>query len=182
MGAQEQLGILIRRLREERNLSVRTLASVTGFSASFISQVENGQASPSIASLERIATSLGVSLAEFFQETDANSSRVVRGTQRPTLQSGWSQAVLERLTHTHTGRLDPVLITIQPGGISAKHPASISREEFAYVVEGSLGLTFNEEEFSLEQGDAITIPANTPRKWHNDSEKPAQVLIVSPRN
>ncbi len=182
MGAQEQLGILIRRIREERKLSVRTLATVTGFSASFISQVETGQASPSIASLERIAAGLGVSLAEFFQETDARSFPVVRKSERPRLHSGWSQALLEKLTLTHSTRLYPVVITIEPGGMSGKHPASTGREEFGFVVAGSLVLTLNEEEYSLMCGDAITIPQNTPRRWHNVSAEPAQVLLVSPRN
>jgi transcriptional regulator with XRE-family HTH domain len=63
----EQVGELVRELREARRLSVRALAAQAGFSPSFISQVENEQASPSIASLERIATALGVTLVEFFQ-------------------------------------------------------------------------------------------------------------------
>ncbi|MBA3259711.1 MAG: helix-turn-helix transcriptional regulator [Gemmatimonadales bacterium] len=40
------LGESMRRLREEQQLSLRALAERTGFSASFLSQVENGQASP----------------------------------------------------------------------------------------------------------------------------------------
>ena len=54
--AEQHVGEAIRRLREGQRLSVRTLASKSGFSASFISQVELGQASPSLASLDRIAS------------------------------------------------------------------------------------------------------------------------------
>jgi XRE family transcriptional regulator, regulator of sulfur utilization len=182
VGAQEQLGILIRRLREERNLSVRTLATLTGFSPSFISQVETGQASPSIASLEKIATALGVSVAEFFQESEARSSSVVRNADRPRLHSGWSQALLEKLSLNHSSKLYPVVITIEPGGTSGKHPASTSREEFGFVLDGSIVLTLNEDEYSLQRGDAATIPANTPRRWNNSGDVPAQILIVSVRN
>ena len=46
-------------------MSVRALATKTGFSASLISQVENSQIMPSIGSLERIAAVLGVNLSEF---------------------------------------------------------------------------------------------------------------------
>ena len=49
------LGQSLRRLRESRHISLRVLAEQTDFSASFLSQVENGQASPSISSMERIA-------------------------------------------------------------------------------------------------------------------------------
>jgi ribosome-binding protein aMBF1 (putative translation factor) len=47
---QQAVGEYVRRLRTGRSLSVRELAARTGFSPSFISQVENGQASPSISS------------------------------------------------------------------------------------------------------------------------------------
>ena len=63
---QVQVGERVRSLRTALNMSVRSLASRAGFSPSFISQVENGLVSPSIASLERIASILDVTLAGFF--------------------------------------------------------------------------------------------------------------------
>ena len=60
---EQRLGPELKRLREAGGISLRLLADRAGFSASFISQVENGQASPSIASLEKIAATLGVTLA-----------------------------------------------------------------------------------------------------------------------
>jgi transcriptional regulator with XRE-family HTH domain len=45
---------------------LKVLAEQTGFSVSFLSQVENGQASHSISTMEHIATALGVTLGQFF--------------------------------------------------------------------------------------------------------------------
>ena len=59
------IGEHIRRLRSDRGLSVRAFAAQTGFSPSFISQLENGQVSPSLGSLQKIADALGVTLGEF---------------------------------------------------------------------------------------------------------------------
>ncbi len=63
---QRVVGEHVRRLRTDGGLSLRALAGQTGFSPSFISQLENGQVSPSISSMERIAEALGVTLGEFF--------------------------------------------------------------------------------------------------------------------
>jgi transcriptional regulator with XRE-family HTH domain len=60
--AEARIGEVLRQLRERQGLSLRTLAGRAGFSASFLSQLENGQVSPSIASLDRIAAELGVTL------------------------------------------------------------------------------------------------------------------------
>jgi transcriptional regulator with XRE-family HTH domain len=54
------VGEHIRQLRLGLGMSVRTLATKTGFSPSLISQVEHGQVTPSIGSLDRIAMVLGV--------------------------------------------------------------------------------------------------------------------------
>jgi transcriptional regulator with XRE-family HTH domain len=63
MGRQSSRGIIgehIRRLRLEHGFSVRRFAAQTGFSASFISQLENGQVTPSLGSLQKIAETLKV--------------------------------------------------------------------------------------------------------------------------
>src|SRR5439155_2862935 len=92
--AQIQVGELLRRIREKRGVSLRTLADKSGFSPSFISQVENGQASPSIASLEKIVGALDVTLVQFFQAGELRSSAVVPVAQRPRIESGWSKAYI----------------------------------------------------------------------------------------
>jgi transcriptional regulator with XRE-family HTH domain len=57
---QQAVGEQVRLLRTQRGMSLRSLAAQTDFSPSFISQLENGQVSPSISSMERIAAALGV--------------------------------------------------------------------------------------------------------------------------
>src|SRR5512147_636526 len=95
---QQAVGELVRRLREQRGLSLRALAARTDFSPSFISQLENGQVSPSIYSMEKIAAALGVSLAAFFADVGtAKGGLVTRAKQRGRLSSSWSHAAIEAL-------------------------------------------------------------------------------------
>jgi transcriptional regulator with XRE-family HTH domain len=56
----QTLGTSLRYLREQHGMSLRALAERVDFSASFLSQIENGQCSPSISSMEKIANALGV--------------------------------------------------------------------------------------------------------------------------
>jgi transcriptional regulator with XRE-family HTH domain len=64
------VGERMRQLRRGLGMSVRALATTTGFSPSLISQAENNQVTPSIGSLERIAMALGVNLSQFFAEPE----------------------------------------------------------------------------------------------------------------
>ena len=177
---EKNLGAVVRQLRESRGLSLRTLAELSGFSAAFLSQVENAQASPSISSMERIAHALGVTMGEFFRATEEPRSSIVRAGERTGLSSQWSRAQIEALGNSQPGRkFEGVVITIQPGGTSGKHAHAVSQEQIAVIFEGELELTLGDEEHKLARGDAVTIRADAPRRWRNASDEPAQVLIVS---
>jgi transcriptional regulator with XRE-family HTH domain len=177
------VGEHMKRLRSARGFSVRAFATQTGFSPSFISQVENGQVSPSLGSLQKLAETLGVSLGEFFSTAASlDEALVVKPEARRRLDSTWTDAHIEALSASGPGRhLEPVLVVFGPGGMSGKHPHSHSREEFAFIVAGQVTVTLAGEEHTMTRGDAVTLPAGAPRLWRNLSKERAEVLLVSSR-
>lgn len=179
---RERLGQVVRSLREQQGLSVRTLAKASGFSPSFISQVENGLASPSIASMEKIAHALGVSLSGFFaaERSDPDSPVVVRAGEGEELASEWSQATLHALSPSWESRtLSPVLLTLAPGGRSGSEPTGHQGEEFAIVLSGAVRLRLKDTTHALESGDAIHLTPETPHQWENLGNRRARILLVS---
>jgi quercetin dioxygenase-like cupin family protein/DNA-binding XRE family transcriptional regulator len=178
------IGDHIRRLRSKRHVSVRAFAAQTGFSPSFISQLENGQVSPSLGSLQKIAEALGVTLGEFFAAaaSGAEEDLIVRPPDRRRMDSTWTDAHLEALgSMTRGRRLEPVLAIFGPGGKSGQHVHSHSREEFAFVLRGRVTLTLGDEESELAPGDAVTLPAHAPHRWENRGEETVEVLMISSR-
>jgi transcriptional regulator with XRE-family HTH domain len=180
-GKTEQgVGELLRQVRAERNLSVRTLATRAGFSPSFISQVELNQASPSIASLERLAFALGVTLGSFFHEPAATGPTITRSGKRRPLTSWWSRARIEPLTPMGAGQaFEAMMITIAAGGSSGKRPHTHRGHQFALVFDGELRLTLGDEVQTLARGDGVTFDLATPHRWENVGKKPAQLISVS---
>ena len=176
----QNLGESLRRLREAQHTSLRALAEQTGFSASFISQIENGQCSPSIASMEKIAAALGVTLWQFFQVAQTRTPTVVRAASRSQLSLEWSRAEVEALGFLGDGsRFQAAIVRMQPGGLSGKHVRPSIADEFAFIHDGTVVLTIGEQDQTLEKGDSVTIPAGVSRRWRNDSETAAQILVIS---
>jgi transcriptional regulator with XRE-family HTH domain len=179
---QHAVGAWVRRLRTEQHMSLRVLASRTDFSPSFISQVENGVVSPSIASMEKIARSLGVTLGEFFAAAaEGEGGLIVRTKNRPQMSSLWSQGKVEALSPMMGRKMEPVLITLERGGRSGKHPAPHSSEEFAFILEGEPTLTLGPDEHRLVPGDAVTIRPQELRRWENKDSPVVRILIVAAR-
>jgi transcriptional regulator with XRE-family HTH domain len=66
----QQIALRVRQLRQDQGLSVRALAEKAGISASALSQIESGQASPSVATLEKICRALRLPITALFDAPD----------------------------------------------------------------------------------------------------------------
>src|SRR5919197_314958 len=106
----------------------------------------------------------------------------VRTRARQKLISTWSPASIEALGPMDgSGRLEPVMITMEPGGRSGKYPVARSGEKFALIFDGEVTLTLGDEVYVLRKGDTITFTPTTLHQWENIGVGPAQVVIVSVR-
>ena len=60
------LGVSIKKIRQAKGLSQGEMQKRTGILRSYLSRVENGHTVPSLATLQRLASAMGVTLADFF--------------------------------------------------------------------------------------------------------------------
>jgi transcriptional regulator with XRE-family HTH domain len=171
------LGARIRALRVARGSTLRQLAAQAGVTESFLSQVERGVASPSIASVQRIARALGQSIAELFA-ADESAGIVVRVRERRRLVYHGLGAVDEFLTRATDGLLQVILSTIEPcGGTGDEAYTHESDEEVVVVLEGALDLWVGPEHYRLETGDAVTHSSRIPHRNTNPGPGVARVLF-----
>ena len=161
---------------------MRGLAAATDFSPSFISQVEHGQVSPSIGSLQKLAEALGVTLGQFFEADAGSFGLVVKKKDRVRLESAWSQARLEALLKDRPGRrLEAVLVTLRRGGRSGKRAHASAHEELAHVLKGSVVVEIKGKVERLGVGDTVSLPSGEPRLFVNLGPRKAELLLVSSR-
>jgi transcriptional regulator with XRE-family HTH domain len=175
--AELQLGSRIRALRQGRRLTLRALSARAGVTESFLSQVEREVTSPSIASVQRIAHALDLSIAQLFAE-EPSPGRVVRREARRRVVTPGLKAVDEFLTSNMAGKLQVIMSTIQPGGGTGEEPYTHdSDEEVVIVLEGVLDLWVGDEHYALREGDAIAFQPRLPHWNVNEGSEPAVVLF-----
>ena len=176
-----ELGRRLRAVREEKGLSLRAVADGAGVSESFLSQVERGAASPSVASLRRLAVAMGESVGAFFEGPPV-SGRVVRVRDRIRLvhpHRDWEDVLL---TPRESRRLQVILSTIEPGGGSGDEPYTHeSEEECVVVLKGSLEFWVDDERYLLEEGDSLLFESRRPHRNRNPGPSKAEVMwIITP--
>jgi transcriptional regulator with XRE-family HTH domain len=67
VGVQVVLGMQVRRLRIEANLTQQVLAEQSGIFRTYLSRIEGGTANPTVVVLAALATSLNVEIVELFK-------------------------------------------------------------------------------------------------------------------
>lgn len=178
MAIEIELGLRLHEFRVARGLSLRAVAQQSGLTASFISQVERGRASPSIGSLGRLAEVFGVTAGQFFNGVPA-AGRVVRHDQRRRIRLPGLGEVDEYVTNDTAGILQVAVTTFDIGGRSAQSPfVHDSDEEVVLLLEGTLEVEVGRERYRLEAGDAITYSPRTPHLARNVGETPARAIFV----
>lgn len=176
------LGGEVRKLRKARSKSLADVAAAIGRSISFVSQLERGNAEPSISDLKGIAQVLGVPLGWFFL-SDAmppnERGRVVRSSQRRRLGSAADGLVEELLSPDIGGKFETFLSTFEPGAKLTRFTRRETEEE-GYVVRGRLDVWIGRKLFHLSAGDSFRI-VGEPFRWANPTtEKTEVVWIISP--
>lgn len=150
------IGKRIRARRNEVGISIRELGRRTDLTASFLSQIELGQANASVNSLRRIAVELGVNMMYFFKEAPIPNP-VIRADKRPTITFVDPDVTYELLTPERTHKLEVLLGRLNPceKDINIARKLEISTEELIIVLSGVLNIGLEGGDYELNPGDSI---------------------------
>jgi len=173
----------IRTLRNSRGLSVRAMAEACNVSPSTLSQIEQGDTSPSVATLEKLAHGLRVPIAAFFAETEEDSALEIIDTVNCSLFSMREGAEVTPLAaQHHVSSFEPMLIRLQPGGGLAEQPFLVGIEsEFVWVRSGRALLHYNGKDYEIETAQAVYYDPRRSHNWRNPYDKPCEMLLVRQR-
>lgn len=148
------IGQKIRERRTGLNISLRELGKQTGLSASFLSQVENDQADPSISSLQNISRALKVPMFTFLDH-DNQPEQVVRQDARKQLSFPDPHIKYELLTNDLNRQMAGFLIHLKSGESHHAQQLYKSTEEMMYVVSGQMEIQVGDTIHRLNPGDSL---------------------------
>jgi len=169
------IGERIRRRRRELGLTLRELADRTGVSVSFLSQVENNRCNPSLDSIHRIATALGVQLL-YFRTDDNINSPITRAHERPKLHFRNPNVGYELLTRYLGGATMAMVLRFQPGERRSAEALAQQTEQWMYVLQGTMEITVKGEQYILWPGDFIVYAGNDLEETACIGENELEVL------
>ncbi|MFG2180803.1 helix-turn-helix domain-containing protein [Streptomyces abikoensis] len=170
----------VRQLRKERLMTLEVLAERAGVTKSYLSKVERGQSTPSIAVAAALARALDVHLDSLFTEAEQLADvTVTRAGERSPLAPGQEPGSRYEgiALQASTKRMTPFMLypPHDADGVPFRdHPG----EEFLFVHTGRAELLFPSRSVELGPGDSVYFKATVPHKARSLSPERAALLLM----
>jgi transcriptional regulator with XRE-family HTH domain len=169
------IGGTIRAIRKRKGITIPQLCEATGLSKGFVSNLENNKTSPSIATLETIASYLKVPLP-YFLLTEEERMTVIRKDERRKKQLPTTPpANLEYLTKEGPLR---VMISEAPPGHETGAQHAHEGYEFHLVIKGTFLAEQGADSIIVNEGDSFSWNSSVPHNVKNIGVDTGVLLIA----
>lgn len=157
------IGAQVRATRLSLGVTLADLAKTAAISVGMLSKIENGQTSPSLSTLQALASALNVPIATFFAKFDEKrDATFVKAGEGLTIERRGSSKghLYQLLGHSLRSamQVEPFLITLDEG--SDAYPIfQHAGVEFIYMLEGEITYRHGEQTYELRPGDSLFFDA-----------------------
>ncbi|MBV9218442.1 MAG: helix-turn-helix domain-containing protein [Methylobacteriaceae bacterium] len=179
---EQAIGTHVRSLRRRLELTATELAAKANISVGMLSKIEHGLISPSLFTLQSLASALGAPLAAFFAAfEEVRDSSFVKAGRGVTIERRGTKAghQYQLLGHSLASDVivEPYLITLSQ---EAQPYTAFQHEgvEFIYMLSGKVIYRHSDRTFLLEPGDALFFDAGGVHGPEELIEKPMTYLSI----
>jgi transcriptional regulator with XRE-family HTH domain len=176
------IGRQVRAFRQQLDMTVVELAKLAGMSRGMVSKIENGQTSPSLATLSALATALNVPVTSLFrkyeEQRDATFVKAGEGLliERRGTRAGHQYQLLGHTVHKPVS-VEPYLITLSEK--SEVFPLfQHSGVEFIYVLDGEMIYRHGGRTYRLGPGDSLFFDSEAAHGPEELLSLPIRMLSV----
>ncbi|MEU6984324.1 XRE family transcriptional regulator [Streptomyces sp. NPDC046324] len=166
-----RVGAAVKRRRRALQLTLAVVASRSGLSVPFLSQIENERARPSERSLSLVAGALETTAAELLAAAEAaRTVDVVRADEHPHAMPAGVRSLVRGRHQLHalefTGERD--------AGREFQH----RNDELLFVADGAAEVEAEGRAYRLERGDTLYLSGGVRHRWRA-TEPGTRLLVVA---
>lgn len=178
-----QISNRIKDKRREKNITVQELASRANVSKGLISQIENSRTIPSLIVLIDIIKALEIDLNVFFKDinhADHKPPLIIRRKadyhhfEKEHAEGFHYQRIFTQSIKKST--VDIVILELEPNA----HRPQVQTEafEYKYILSGEVVYQFDEENYTLAEGDSMLFDGRVPHTPKNNGKEKAVMLVI----
>jgi transcriptional regulator with XRE-family HTH domain len=169
----------VRAARVRAGLSLEELSRRAQVSKGALVGLEKAQGNPNLATLVRLADTLGISVSALMQGPTEGRVRIVTADAVAPLWTG-EQGGQARLMLTTSGAA-PVEVwrwQLEPGEEYPSHPHQAGVVETVNVTTGRMTLIVDSTEHTLEAGQTATFDGDTPHTYRGSGTETCRLIMT----
>lgn len=174
----KNIGQNIKRVRQERKLSLDKTAALTGVSKTMLGQIERGESNPTVTTLWKIANGLRLSFSSLISQERPAVTVIKKKTIAALSENEGQYRVYPLIPFQPDKQFEVFAITLEPGCVHYSESHHRGVEEHIFVNEGLLVITVNEEVFEVGCEDSIIFVADVPHSYQNNGPKPVNCTVL----
>lgn len=173
------IGNKLKKLRHSKNLSLDKVAKLTNVSKPMLAQIEKGETNPTVATLWKIASGLGVPFSFFLEENRPKVTLIDRKKVESLAEESGKYHVTPLFRMQEGTPFECFSLTLDSGCDyqSEAHPQGV--EEYIFVEKGELTLQLGEDIYTLSAGQAIRFSAENTHYYRNKQQDQCQLILLN---
>jgi transcriptional regulator with XRE-family HTH domain len=178
-----KLGIIIKKYRRAKGLTLKDIAEQTGISKSLVSKIENLRTIPSLPVITKITKALHISLSELFSEIEDEETKdyiIIRSNERETIEREASKGYnYYSLVMKNKNNFAFQSFFVSLDEFTKRKPVTTNGEQFLFILKGSIELTLKNEKIILNKGDSIYFDGRMPHVSKNTHNGKSEFLSIN---
>lgn len=169
----------LKRLRQERNLSLGQLAELSEVSKVMLSQIEKGDSNPTINLIWKIANGLKVPYTALIDQCESEAETIEKSKRQTQIDLEGHYRIYTYYSNSPSRNFEMFVVELDP---NTKHVAvghSEKASEYVLVLEGQLTLETGEKIYNLNPEDAICFDSSREHIYKNDGQTLLKAMIIN---
>ncbi len=168
----------LKKIREQRNLSLDQLADLTGVSKSMLRQIETGRSSPTIATIWKIANGLRLSFTTLVSKQRPEVAIMDFKATKPLTAKSDRYRLFPLIPFDPEHAFEMYHVEIDPKTTFEGEPHEGNVEEYVFVLRGRLEITVDENHYTIKANQFIRFIANRPHTYYSAGKKTVSAIMM----
>ncbi len=168
----------LKKLREERRLSLDGVAKLSGVSKSMLGQIERGEVNPTVTTVWKISNGLKISFTQLMSRPETDIEIVDKSEIQPLVEDNGKIRNFPIFPFDSIRRFEMYSLELDGGGHLEAEAHPQGTQEFITVFSGMVTINVNGEDFLITNGSSMRFKADIPHAYKNSGDDVCSLSMV----
>lgn len=172
------LAFQLKKIRQQRRMSLDEVAKLTRVSKAQLAQIEKGESNPTVSTIWKIAAGLRISFSSLLQPPTAHFMKFSSKDAPHVDEDEGRYRVYSIIPYDPERGWELYKIEMEPGAKSRSEAHTEGVEETITVIQGQVVIAAGDMHEQLDEGDTLVFSGHQEHEYQNTSDKVTVLHLI----